>query len=362
MRDPDILVYAGRGSSHSWTWLADLFESEKILNVRFLDSRGFMTFLDEESPGKVIISGGDGFTIAEALKGKGFSLIESHIDAGGSYVGICAGAYLPLPSSIPPFSEFNLSSTKIENVRCDTSLTSHGPRVAVTYGSCAIVHPIRGPMELGKRPGASVIAPLYGGPIFKEPTSDQVIMRYDALTPETEVQVGRSEAESMLIGRPSVIRAVHGKGDLLLFGPHLEHPRFPDANVRFLEILGLPRSGHPVNQPAESGLAAPGLLSAVSDLKVAVLGLENRSFTVGRKVWDGGRLLELLSAIEKRARTIAEDVSARSQANLRRARDLLIRMEAGSDSDADETTVLLVEAARVCVDSHFAMMREQNPR
>jgi len=358
MRDAGIVVYAGKGSSHSWTWLADLFESENVLNVRFLDSPGFISSIKESPPRKALISGGDGFTIAQALKGKGFAALERWINDGGSYIGICAGAYLPLPSSIPPFSEFNLSATRIENISCDASLAGRGPREAVPYGSCSIVHPIRGPVRLNGKSGTSVTAPLYGGPIFGEPARDEAVMRYDALTPQTEVQIGRSEAESMIIGRPAIIRAMHGKGKLLLFGPHLEHPGFPEANTRFLDLLNLKRAGRTEGSRENGRLADPNLLSSISDLKVAVLGLENRSFTVGHKAWDGGRLLELLSAIEKRVQTLSEGGSERIHSHLRRARDLLVMMKVGNDSDADEVTTLMVEAARYCVDRHFATKRE----
>lgn len=349
MPSGSTIVYAGKGSSHSWTWLADLFESKDILGVRFLDSREFVLHLGGRTSA-AIISGGDGFAIADELKGEGFRRLREFISSGGRYVGICAGAYLPLPSKVSPFSEFNLSSTKIENIGLEsTELQSVPPRIAVRYGSCSVVHPVRGELLL-EADGHTLFAPIYGGPIFKEPQEDQVLIRYIGLTEGTEVQMSRRMADDMLPGRPAVIRSRFGKGDLLLFGPHLEHPRYPEANMLFVKLLGLRPSALP---RSESVRDLPSLEYALADLKVAIAGLENRSFTVGRKLWDGSRYMELVRAIEQRTWTLGDDLAEEIATYLWRVRESLVSMKVGEESEADETTALLVEAARACVDNHF---------
>lgn len=356
------IVYAGRGSSHSWTWLADLFESNGLLNVRFLDSHEFISSLASESASVAMVSGGDGFEIADALKGKGFRSLRDFIVKGGMFVGICAGAYLPLPSSLEPFSGFNISTTKIENIRCVAQSGSvSSPREAIPYGSCSIVHPIRGPVEIEDGSRKSIVAPLYGGPVFKEPKEDAVVMRYKSFTGETEFHLERKVVEAMMINRPAVIRVAHGDGSLVLFGPHLEHPRYTQANSLFLRLLGYAASdklgGHVMDVP--HGSMPLELHRSIADLKVAILGLENRSFTVGHKGWDGSRLLELVSAIEKRGWTMSTASSKPVASDLDRVRDLLVGMKIGIESDADEITSLLVQAARTCADSHFAFLSEK---
>jgi glutamine amidotransferase-like uncharacterized protein len=355
------IVYAGRGSSHSWTWLAELFESHGVLGVRFLDSQEFISSLSG-SVSVAIISGGDGFAIADALRGQGFRNLGEFILKGGMFVGICAGAYLPLPSSVEPLSDFNISTTKIENIRCDAQRGSAcSPREAVPYGNCLIVHPIRGPIEITDGTGKSIVAPLYGGPVFKEPQKETVMMRYKAFTPETEFQLNRVMAETMVIGKPAVIRVIHGDGSLVLFGPHLEHPRHPQANDLFLRLLGYDVSDKPGRDamPVPERSRRAELYRSVSDLKVAVLGLENRSFTVGHKAWDGSRLLEIVSAIEKRGWTMSDARSKLVASDLGRVRGMLVGMKVGVESDADEITSLLVEAARTCVDSHFKVLSDK---
>ncbi len=349
MMPRDIVVYAGRGSSHSWTWLADLFESKGILGARFLDSPEFIIRSGEDSS-VMIISGGDGFAIADELSGRGFEMLREYISIGGEYVGICAGAYLPLPSSISPFSEFNISSTRIENIGFQGQGEKNmPPRVAVKYGSCSIVHPVRGELLLDSDGGA-LLAPLYGGPVFREPSEDHVLLRYRDLTENTEVQMSRRIVAELLPGRPAAVRCRLGDGELLLFGPHLEHPRYQGANALFLRLLGLRSSALPRSEGVRD---LPSLESAIADLKVAIVGLENRSFMIGKKLWDGSRYLELVRAIETRTWTLGEDLAEEIATYLWRVRESLVSMKIGTESDADETTALLVEAARSCVDNHF---------
>jgi glutamine amidotransferase-like uncharacterized protein len=362
MPTANTIVYAGKGSSHSWSWLADLFERNGMLSVRFLDSKGFISSLATESVSVAIVSGGDGFAIADALSGQGFGNLGEFILKGGMFVGICAGAYLPLPSSVEPFSGFNISTTKIENIGCEAWRGGAlSPREAVPYGNCSIVHPIRGPIEITDGSSMSIVAPLYGGPVFKEPMNDAVVMRYKSFTPETEHQFDRAKAEAMVINKPAVIEVIHGDGSLVLFGPHLEHPWYPQANGLFLKLLGYDKPNQPFGDatPMTERSMQAELHHSLSDLKIAILGLENRSFTVGHKAWDGSRLLEIVSAIEKRGWTLSDARSKLVATDLGRVRGMLVGMKVGVESDADETTSLLVEAARTCVDNHFKVLSDK---
>ncbi len=354
MSSNDVIVYAGAGSSHSWTWLADLFESKGIINARFLDSRAFIGSLSDR-PIAVILSGGDGFAIGSVLSGEGFSRLEEYIAGGGMYAGICAGAYLPLPSSLEPFSQFNISSTRIENIDCKVMpVQDVPPRVAIRYGRCSIVHPVRGEVDLDHN-GTELKAPVYGGPVFKDPRTDRVVLRFKGFTQKTEFQLGEQFARDTVLGRPAAVRCRHGDGELMLFGPHLEHPSYPEANRLFLDLLRLGGSG---TSEYVVGHLRPGLARSIADLKVAIVGLENRSFTVGRKLWDGTRYLELVAAIEKRAWSVDETLSQVLMRDLDKVRGELVRVDFGAESDVDQTTQLLVECARRSVDNHFRRLVE----
>lgn len=348
-RSQETVVYAGPGSSHSWTWLADLFEKEGMRSVRFLDAHE-MTLRLDANVGCIIVSGGDGFRIADALSGQGFRRLTDFIRDGGRYVGICAGAYLPLPSRMSPFSEFNLSSTRIENIDLvPHDLSGVLPRVAVPYGSCSIVHPVRGELRIDWS-GTKLMAPIYGGPIFKEPETDRVLARYDGFTDDTEFQMSRALAQRLVPGRAACVEASLGKGKLVLMGPHFEHPRYPEANAHFMKMLRV--NGRP--DIPRGGIADhPSLDRAAADLKVAIVGLENRSFVVGRKLWDGSRYLELVRAIESRTWTMDADLAEEIATSLWRVRDDVKEIKVGAETDADSTTELLVESTRACVDNHF---------
>lgn len=350
-----VAVYVGKGSSHSWTWLADLFESKGLTKVRFADNQQFLSLL-RGGTSCAIISGGDGFEIARSLGEEGFRQLRDYVEGGGRYVGMCAGAYLPLPSRVEPFSKFNLSTTKVENLdRAAEKWDNASPRLAVQYGQCAIFHPVRGEVQLSFTDGA-VVAPIFGGPVFKEPSEDEVISRYAAFTEGTQFQVDRARAETTVIGKPAVIRSRVGSGEMLLFGPHLEHPRYPEANRRFLSLVGLSGTGMSRGGPKCPSGQDP-LARAVADLKVSALGLENRSFLIGEKLWDAGRVLELVSAIEKRTALLSDTQKSILAGKIARVREGLRRSSGRAILGSDAAPSKLVELAREVTDRHFAALR-----
>ena len=352
-----VLVYAGNGSSHSWVWLADLLEANGVFDASFASASDFARGL-EGSPSLAIVSGGDGFEIATALSGKGFVALRRYICSGGRYFGICAGAYIPLPSRIEPFSGLNMSLTKIRNTReAPSDSDAVSPREAVTYGSCCVFHPVRGEVlvGLGER---SFAAPIYGGPVFNEPETDRVLLRYHSFTPKTTLQVERSLAEQTMIGHPAVIECVHGDGQLILAGPHLEHPGYSAANEQFLRLAGLPSGCNIMPNPVRAPSTCEPLDGSLADLKVSVLGMENASFIHGTKQWDGSRMLELVRAIERRRMHLGSDDAQMVSALLARTRESLMSAGPEGFSDEDAAPELLVEAARIAVEARFRAARD----
>lgn len=351
-----MIVYAGRGSSHSWTWLADLLESRGVFDVRFADE-GSMTAHLESGASFVIVSGGDGFEIASSMAPRGFASIESHVRAGGGYFGVCAGAYLPLPSRLEPLNGFNLSSTRIRNLaaRADEG-AEDSPRTGVRYGSCTIVHPVRGEVELesGSR---RFVAPIYGGPVFREPEEDTVLLRYSSFTPRTMFQADKAAAEAMMLGAPAMVSAKVGEGVMTLSGPHLEHPRYPEANDEFMRLIKVrPGQKAPSAKPRASG-SVVAVRRSISDLKVAVLGMERESFLVGAKLWDAGRMLELANAVEKRFASMDPGTAQKVASLLDEVREDLLSAGPRKAALTDSAPSRLVEAARSCVDCHFRAMK-----
>lgn len=350
-----ILVYAGRGSSHSWTWTADLLEARGASDCEFVDAEGLVTGIGNGAS-LVVVSGGDGFEIAAALAPRAFNAIERHVRQGGMYLGACAGAYLPLPSRMEPFDRFNLSSTRIRNIGELGEVPAHSPREGVRYGSCSIIHPFRGEVEVGD--GAEAFrAPVYGGPVFKEPEDDRVVLRYMSFTQRTILQTDRRRAEEMVMGAPAVVSCRVGEGTMVLSGPHLEHPDYPEANGFLTRIIQVPCVNRPRPAPSQRGGAASELDRPLADLKVAVLGMERESFLVGAKLWDGGRMLELAGAVAKRRSSLGRDEARHVAELLDRAREELLSQGPAMAADTDSAPGLLVEAARLCANSHFRALR-----
>lgn len=351
-----VVVYAGRGSSHSWTWLADMLEARGAFDARFADESSIMEHIDTGAS-LVIVSGGDGFEIASALAPHGFAAIEEHVRAGGDYFGVCAGAYLPLPSRLEPLDRFNLSTTRIRNLTArNEDPTEESPRTGVKYGSCRIVHPVRGEVELGDG-HRRFVAPIYGGPVFQEPEADAVLFRYSSFTPRTSFQVDADAAKEMMLGAPALVSVRIGDGVMMLAGPHLEHPRYPEANEEFARIARMsPRTSAGLTRTRTNGQDAAACKS-LADLKIAVLGMERESFLVGAKLWDAGRMLELASAIEKRAGSLDADTAQKVSSLLDAAREDLLSAGPRKAPHSDSAPSKLVEAARSCVDCHFRAMK-----
>ena len=350
-----VLVYAGKGSSHSWTWMADLLESAGVFDAEFVDAEGLVRNVEGGSS-LVVVSGGDGFEIASSLAPRGFSAIEAHVRGGGMYIGACAGAYLPLPSRISPFDTFNLSSTRIRNLAPVPDETAESsPRTGLRYGSCSIVHPVRGEVVVGDGV-RSFTAPIFGGPVFREPESDRVLFRYASFTDRTLFQTERARAETMMLGAPAVVSVSVGDGTMVLAGPHLEHPGYPEANRVFVQLAGLAR-GNAEPRKAHAKEIDKSLVRSLADLKVAVVGMERESFLVGAKLWDAGRLLDLVQAVDKRRDAMDRDTSQAVVSLLDEAREHLMSIGPHRVADSDSAPAKLVEAARLCVNRHFEAMK-----
>jgi glutamine amidotransferase-like uncharacterized protein len=110
-----IGIYAGRGASHSWLWFVEILDRMGVYHVHFVDERDIRSDgLDALSV--LLMSGGDTFAIAEGLGSKGSGKLRHFIEEGGLYIGTCAGAYLPLRSSMEFLNQFNFIDVKISNI------------------------------------------------------------------------------------------------------------------------------------------------------------------------------------------------------------------------------------------------------
>lgn len=295
LRYPKIGVYTGEGTSHSWLWFVDLFERMGFHNLSFLSE----TTIQEdglEGLDVLAISGGDTFTIAGALGKIGAHKIKQFIENGGLYIGSCAGAYLPMNSSKSPLNLFNFAAVKISN------LSKYLPdccqmryKFSTAYGCCFVYHPVREDIGLGLNgtppfTGAGeTTAPLYGGPGMIPSNGTQVLAHYKTFTKKTVFLVDENQAHETLIGKAAAVRTHFGCGSLYLFGPHLEHPHYPEAN-RLVANAIFWDAGRSSNEDAVKRIK-PKILSK-SDSRKLILALK-RELSNSRIVAAGLEMLPI---------------------------------------------------------------------
>ena len=312
---PEVGIYVGEGASHSWTWFADIFDREAYTAVCFLDERdiaaGALNRVDV-----FFVSGGDTFAIAHGLGKTGADAIEKFVSSGGIYIGACAGAYLPLNSSLPPLNLFNFVATRIANLTKDLPEAVAKPEKFCTeYGCRYVYHPVREGVRLRLsgwgREGQYVEAPLYGGPAFLPSQEAEVLAEYAGFTDSTDFLIDHEIAGHALLGTAAAIKKIYGKGAFYLFGPHFEHPDYHEANNLLFEIIAgtkpcqIATPQEPARRPVDKKQYL-AFLSAVSNARIMALALERTAFTwlIGRKVYDPEKIRVFIETIWKRARNL----------------------------------------------------------
>ncbi len=243
MNGPKIGLYAGSGTSHSWLWFVDLFETAGLNDLVFLDEFSVQNN-DIKSLDVLVISGGDTFAVAKSLTEKGGQNIRRFVEKGGMYIGSCAGAYLPMNSSKTPLDWFNFVDVKITNLsKTLPPAEIKTCKFCTSYGCDFVFHPVREAVALkttsfyGKKSPLEFSAPLYGGPGMKAGDPSWVLAVYEGFTPKTSFLTSRKIAKKTLINNGAVLRVPYKKGCFYLLGPHLEHPKFKQANQFIIDAM-----------------------------------------------------------------------------------------------------------------------------
>jgi len=242
LKIPSIGIYTGKGASHSWLWAVDTFEKYGLdlifpFNEEELHLVSYFEFL--------FVAGGDTFALAEGLGRDGAEKIKKFVKEGGIYLGSCAGAYLVLYTSKPPLNLFNFVPVQIANFESELPpVRTMREKAFNRYACCFIIHPVRDEVVIETSPfpplflNEKVSAPIFGGPVFKEPEGrGRVLARFFSFTDRTVFLFDREVAERLLPEKPAIIEWRTGNGAFYLFGPHLEHPSFRFANSVLLKII-----------------------------------------------------------------------------------------------------------------------------
>ncbi|MGZ3535061.1 MAG: BPL-N domain-containing protein [Thermodesulfobacteriota bacterium] len=325
---PSIGIYTGSGASHSWLWFVEILDRTGFYNVHFVDERDILSkALD--SVNVLLMSGGDTFAIAEGLGAEGSNKLRSFIEEGGLYIGSCAGAYLPLRSSMNFLNEFNYINVKISNIsrRLSAPERSSFERYACSsYGCDFVFHVVREDVVLemvngyqadGKK---KMIAPLYGGPSMLPSEDIEPIAVYQGFTKKTKFLVEKELAEKTLIGKIAVAKKSIGKGHLYVFGPHFEHPHYPSCNLFLTEIIRKEENGRSLTSqkdfPGDSQKRIKGETSKelIKDLKrelsnsrIMASGMDDNFSThwlIGNKYYEPGKISVFINTVWKRLKDL----------------------------------------------------------
>jgi glutamine amidotransferase-like uncharacterized protein len=248
-----IGIYTGTGASHSWLWFVEVLDRMGFCHVHFVDEKNILSNALEALT-VLLMSGGDTFAIAEGLGTEGSDKLRSFIERGGLYIGTCAGAYLPLRSSMDFLNQFNFINVKISNISRRLSETERGSfqKVACSsYGCDFVFHVVREDVALQMMNGyqadeeREMVAPLFGGPSMLPSEDIEPIAIYKGFTKKTKFLVEEGLAERTLIGNIAVAKKSMGKGHLYIFGPHFEHPDYPRCNLFLAELIRKNQNGRP---------------------------------------------------------------------------------------------------------------------
>ena len=250
---PPIGIYTGSGASHSWLWFVEILDRMGFYNVHFVGEKDILSNA-LEAMNVLLMSGGDTFAMAEGLGKEGSDKLKSFIEGGGLYIGTCAGAYLPLKSSMNFLNQFNFINVKISNISRRLSETERSlfqKYTCSSYGCDFVFHVVREDVALkmmngyqanGKR---EMVAPLFGGPSMLPSEDIEPIATYQGFTKKTKFLVEEGLAERTLIGNIAVAKKSMGKGHLYIFGPHFEHPDYPWCNLFLAELIRKNQNGRP---------------------------------------------------------------------------------------------------------------------
>ncbi len=316
---PKIGIYNGTGASHSWLWFVDILDAMGFWDIEFVDEQkiknGGLNNLHV-----FLVSGGDTFAIAYSLGKNGAERLKSFLENGGIYIGSCAGAYLPLKSSLPPLNLFNFASAQISNLTKSLPEPITLPeKFCTSYGCRYVFHPVREEVKITltdysfPQQNRELVAPLYGGPSFLPSTSVKTLAHYTGFTKHTLFMTDHKIAYDILIGNSAIVAKKIGKGQLFLLGPHLEHPHYFKANTLISDMIHQGMGEKEVNSsfsiPSNRTSKCKNLhtlwrdiKSQVSNSRIVALSLarEQLKWQIGYKTYEPEKIREFLEVIWSR--------------------------------------------------------------
>lgn len=243
IRQPLIGIYSGRGAAVSYTQeTVEVLENMGFRKISLLT--GPLTPGDLGGLDVLIFGGGDSFEILRSLDPDETRLIRQFVETGGVYIGICAGAMLPLKpvnllgaayGELEAWSELQLIecevlSDKVAEPSWPVFSSRRVGGVLRTYPVKGIVNSRivkRGLLTLGYR---GEIQMLHMGPLVKAANSKQVFGKIESLSSNVEYGLPFEKTAETAEGASSIMFKEHGSGKIVLFFSHVESRETPSTH------------------------------------------------------------------------------------------------------------------------------------
>jgi len=240
IRSPLVGVYSGEGAGLSYT--QDLLEALEKMGFRKISLlTGPLTPSDLNNLDVLVFGGGDSLKILSSMSPDEARLIRQFVESGGVYIGICAGAMLPVkPVNILGAAYGAIKAwEELQVVECEVLSDSvsepswpvfSGRRlgeVSRTYPVKGLVKSKvvrRGLLTLGYKGEFTM---LHTGPLIKAKDPKQVFGRIESLTGRVEYGIPCEKAFEKALGASSIIMVEQGSGKIVLFTSHVESSENP---------------------------------------------------------------------------------------------------------------------------------------
>jgi hypothetical protein len=256
VRSPLIGVYSGEGVGPSYT--QDMVEALEEMGFRKVSLlTGPLTPGDLSSLDALVFGGGDSFKILSSMKPEEARLIRQFVESGGVYIGVCAGAMLPVKPVNILGAAYGLLEAweELQVVECEILSDSVSePQWPVfssrRLGEVLRTYPVkglvkskivkRGLLTLGYR---GEVTMLHTGPLIKAKDPKQVFGVIGSVSESVEYGLPCENAVEKAQGASSIIIVEHGSGKIVLFTSHVESSETPAAhgllgNALFLKTYG----------------------------------------------------------------------------------------------------------------------------
>lgn len=201
-----VFLYEGKGAWEAGIENLEAFLKEEEFSFETKQPKDLILGdLSNENPTLLVIPGGESWVYLEDLGEQGAENIRKFVESGGSYLGICAGAFYATSHREGGAANGPYGIGLLEGIAYDgTALEKPG----YVEGVMDFLWELGNPLVKGL--GKNVKMLLYGGPSFR-------FTPEEAQKKQIEVVLRFSHSQE-----PAMIRFRYGKGLVFLSAPHVE--------------------------------------------------------------------------------------------------------------------------------------------